>query len=100
LEQKLLDNFRTLLVQKLVIAIRAEKLDFFVPQLLPMAIKIALAFGTGHPKDFCHDCPLQNKIRNSNIEIRNKCEAKILNWENPKRRPNLICFEFSVFSVI
>jgi hypothetical protein len=83
-----------------VIAVGAEKLDVFVPQLLPVTIKIAFAFGTGYPEDLCHDCPLQNKIRNSNIEIRNKREAKILNWENPKRRPNVICFEFSMFSVI
>jgi hypothetical protein len=50
-----LDDLRTLLVQKLVAAIGAEKLDLFVPELLPVAVELAFALWAGHPKDFRHD---------------------------------------------
>jgi hypothetical protein len=50
-----LDDLRTLFVQKLVAAIGAEELDLFVPKLLPVAIKLALALRAGHPKYFRHD---------------------------------------------
>jgi hypothetical protein len=58
LDEDLLDDFRALLVQKLVTAIGTEELDIFVPELLPMTIKFAFAFGTGHPKNSCHDFSL------------------------------------------
>jgi hypothetical protein len=49
-----LDDFRALLVQKLVAAIGAEELDLFVPKLVPVAIELALALWAGHPKNFRH----------------------------------------------
>jgi len=57
-----------------MIAIGAEELDFLVPELLPVAIKLAFALRAGHPKNFCHGAfpPHRNKIRNSKHEIRNK----------------------------
>jgi hypothetical protein len=56
-------------------AIGAEQLDFLVPELLPMAIELPLAFWTG-PKIFATILLyLKDKIRNSNIEIRNKLES-------------------------
>jgi hypothetical protein len=72
-----LDDFRTLFVQKLVIAIGTEKLDLLVPQLLPVTIELAFALRTGRPKYFRHGCSWyqRNKIRNPNIEIRNKLEV-------------------------
>jgi hypothetical protein len=61
-----------------VTAIGAEEIDFFVPKLLPVTIELALALRTGHPKDFRHGSflPQRNKIRNPNLEIRNKLEVK------------------------
>jgi len=32
----------------------AEELDFLVPQLLPVAIELALALRAGHPENFRH----------------------------------------------
>jgi hypothetical protein len=55
MDGELLDDCWTLLVQKLVTAIRTEELDLFVPELMPMTIKIAFALGTGNPKNFRHD---------------------------------------------
>jgi len=49
-----LDDLGTLVVQKLVIAIRTEKFDFLVPQLLPVAIELAFALWAGHPENFRH----------------------------------------------
>jgi hypothetical protein len=49
-----LDDFRTLLVQKLVAAIRAEELDLLVPKFLVVTIKLAFALWAGHPKYFRH----------------------------------------------
>jgi hypothetical protein len=68
-----LDDFRALLVQKLVTAIRAEELDLLVPKFLPVTIELAFALWAGHPENFRHDFSWhqENKIRNSNIEIRN-----------------------------
>jgi hypothetical protein len=59
-------------------AIGAEELDFLVAKFLIVTIKFAAALRAGHPKDFCHDSfpPQQIKIRNPNIEIRNKPEVK------------------------
>jgi hypothetical protein len=56
----------------------AEKLDFLMAEFLIVTIKFAVALRAGHPKDFCHDSfpPQQRKIRNPNIEIRNKPEVK------------------------
>jgi hypothetical protein len=51
-----LDDFRTLFVQKLAAAIRAEELDLLMSQLLGMTIKLAFALRAGHPKNFCHVC--------------------------------------------
>jgi len=61
-----------------VAAIRAEELDLLVPELLPVAIELALALRAGHPKYFRHDASWhqENKIRNPNIEIRSKLEVK------------------------
>jgi hypothetical protein len=49
-----LDDLNALLVQKLVAAIGTEELDLFVPKLMPVAIKLALALRAGHPKYFRH----------------------------------------------
>jgi hypothetical protein len=49
-----LDDFGTLLVQKLVAAIGTEKFDLFVPEFVPVAIKFPVALRTGHPEDFRH----------------------------------------------
>ncbi len=49
-----LDDFRALVVQKLVAAIGAEELDFLVPEFLLVTIEFALALRTGHPKNFRH----------------------------------------------
>jgi hypothetical protein len=61
-----------------VAAIGAEEFDLFVPELLPVTIKLALALWAGHPKNFRHKAfpPQENKIRNSKHEIRNKLEVK------------------------
>jgi hypothetical protein len=61
-----------------VTAVRAEELYLLVPKLLPVAIKVALALRAGHPKNFRHGASWhqENKIRNPNIEIRNKLEVK------------------------
>jgi hypothetical protein len=37
-----------------LIEIGAEKLDFLVPQLLPVTIELAFALRAGRPKDFRH----------------------------------------------
>jgi hypothetical protein len=50
-----LDDFRAFLIQKLVAAIGAEKLDLLVPKLLPVTIEFAFTLWAGHPKNFCHD---------------------------------------------
>ena len=50
-----LDDFRTLVVQKLMTAVGAEELDLLVPKLVPVAVKVAFAVRAGHPKDFRHD---------------------------------------------
>jgi hypothetical protein len=49
-----LDDLGAFLVQKLMATVRAEKLDFLVPELLVVAIKFAIALGASHPKDFRH----------------------------------------------
>jgi hypothetical protein len=61
-----------------VTAIGTEELDLLVAKLVIVTIKFAAALWAGHPKDFCHDSfpPQQIKIRNPNIEIRNKPEVK------------------------
>ena len=43
-----------------------------MPQLLVMTIKFAIALRAGHPEDFGHGSSQRKKIRNPNIEIRNK----------------------------
>jgi hypothetical protein len=65
-----LDDFRTLVVQKLLIAIGAEELDFLVPQLLPVTIELAFSLRAGRPEYFGHGASWyqRNKIRNPNIE--------------------------------
>ena len=62
----LFDDLRAFLVQELVTAIGAEKLDLLVPQFLPVAIELAVALGAGYPKNFRHGSSWhqQNKIRN------------------------------------
>src|SRR5207247_2328038 len=50
----LFDDLRAFLVQELVTAIGAEKLDLLVPQFLPVAIELAFALGAGYPKNFRH----------------------------------------------
>ena len=59
-------------------AVRAEELDLLVPKFLPVAIELALALRTGHPKNFRHGASWhqENKIPYPNIEIRNKLEVK------------------------
>jgi hypothetical protein len=49
-----LNDFRTLLVQKLVTAIGAEKLDLLAPKFLVVTIELAFALRAGHPENFCH----------------------------------------------
>jgi hypothetical protein len=49
-----LDDLGAFLVQKLMGAIGAEELDVFVTKLLIVAIELAFALRTGHPKDFRH----------------------------------------------
>jgi len=72
-----LDDLRTLLVQKLLIAIGTEELDLLVPKLVPVAIELAFALLAGRPEYFRHGCSWYQriKIRNPNIEIRNKPEV-------------------------
>ena len=62
----LFDDLRAFLVQELVTAIGAEKLDLLVPQFLPVAIELAVALRAGHPKNFRHGSSWhqRNKIRN------------------------------------
>jgi hypothetical protein len=43
----------------LVTAVGAEKLDVFVPQLLIVAIELALAPRAGHPENSCHSLILR-----------------------------------------
>jgi hypothetical protein len=55
-----------------VTAIGTEEFDLFVPELLPMTIKLAFALRAGDPKNFRHGAfpPVTGKtIRNPNIEI-------------------------------
>jgi hypothetical protein len=61
-----------------VAAIGAEKLDLLVPELLIVTIELALALRAGHPENFRHSSSWHqgDKIRNPNIEIRNKPEVK------------------------
>jgi hypothetical protein len=61
-----------------VAAIGTEELDLLVPEFVPVTIELALALWAGHPKNFCHGASWrqENKIRNPNIEIRNKLEVK------------------------
>jgi hypothetical protein len=49
-----LDDLRTFLVQELVAAIRTEEFDVFVPQLLIVAIELAVTLWAGDPKNFRH----------------------------------------------
>jgi hypothetical protein len=37
-----------------VAAIGAEELDFLVPELLPVTVKLAFALGARHPEDLGH----------------------------------------------
>jgi hypothetical protein len=57
-----------------VAAIGAEELDFLVPKLVPVTIKLPFALRAGYPEDFRHGSSWYQriKIRNPNIEIRNK----------------------------
>jgi hypothetical protein len=73
-----LDDLRALFIEELVATIGAEKLDLFVPQLLRVAIELSLALRAGYPENFRHDSSSYRgeKIRNPNIEIRNKLEVK------------------------
>jgi hypothetical protein len=36
------------------ITVGTEKLDLFMPEFLPVTIKLPLALGTGHPKNLRH----------------------------------------------
>jgi len=56
----------------------AEKLDLFVAKFLIVTIEFAVALRAGHPENFGHGSSWyqRNKIRNPNIEIRNKLEVK------------------------
>jgi hypothetical protein len=56
LDDSSLNDLRTLFIHELMTAKGTEKLDFLVPELLPMTIKFAVALRTGHPKDFRHGC--------------------------------------------
>jgi hypothetical protein len=49
-----LDDPWAFFVKELMVAIGAEKLDVFVPELVPVTIKIAFALRARHPKDFSH----------------------------------------------
>jgi hypothetical protein len=49
-----LNDFRTLLVQKLVTAIGTEQLNFLVSEFVPVTIELAFALWAGHPKNFRH----------------------------------------------
>jgi hypothetical protein len=66
-----LDDFRTLIVQKLVATIRAKELDLFVAQFLVVAIKLVFALRAGHPKYLGHDSSLASKKQNPKSEARN-----------------------------
>jgi hypothetical protein len=59
-----------------VIAIGAEEWNFFVPQLLPMTIKIALALRTGHPENFRHGVLLMLEKENSKSELKSETKSK------------------------
>jgi hypothetical protein len=62
-----------------VAAIGAEELDLLVAEFLVVTIKLAFALRAGHPKNFRHDSSQRKKIRNPNIEIRNKPEKMLAN---------------------
>src|SRR3972149_765543 len=49
-----LHDLRALLIQEPMAEEGTEELNFFVPELLPVAIKFTAALGTGDPKNFCH----------------------------------------------
>jgi hypothetical protein len=48
------DDLGTLLVEKLVTAVGAKKLELLVAQFLPVTIELAFALRAGHPKYFRH----------------------------------------------
>jgi len=54
-----LDDFRTLVVEKLMAAMGAEEFYFLVPELLIVAIEFASALRTGYPENFRHSLILR-----------------------------------------
>jgi hypothetical protein len=58
-----------------VTAIGAEKLDLLVPEFVPVAIKLAVALRTGHPKNFRHGSSCIRE-RNPKSEYRNPKQAE------------------------
>jgi hypothetical protein len=52
-----------------VTAIGAEKLDLFVPKLMPVTIKLALALRAGHPENFGHNTVLRKQDSKSVYRI-------------------------------
>jgi hypothetical protein len=51
----LLHDFGAFLVEKAPAAIGTEKLDFLMPELLPVTIKFALTMRARYPENFRHD---------------------------------------------
>jgi hypothetical protein len=79
-----------------VTAIGTEEFDFFVPELLPMTIKLAFALRAGHPKNFRHGAfpPVTGKTK---FEIRiSKSETLRVLWIALHLRDTEIA-EFGIF---
>jgi hypothetical protein len=84
-----------------VTAIGTEEFDFFVPELLPMTIKLAFALRAGYPKNFRHGAfpPVtgnnsKSKYRNQK-QTRSQITLKLGKAKMPN--PNQACFEICVF---
>jgi len=72
-----------------VAAIGAEEFDIFVPELVPVAIKLALALRTGHPKYFRHGSSSYkiSEIRISKAAPRTETNRTRINSKSEYRNP-------------
>jgi hypothetical protein len=77
-----------------VTAVGTEKLDLFVAKFLPVAIKIAFALRTGHPKNFRHGASWHQERK---FEIRISKFGTLINSldrSSPQRRKVYRDFDF------
>jgi hypothetical protein len=56
-----------------VTAIGTEEFDFFVPELLPMTIKLALALWASHPKNLRHGAFPTDSVENLPLNATPEC---------------------------